>query len=98
MKKQERERIAREVEHYFDGTEHEVEVRDMGDCVVVEGSYQDFRQTRQVRLDLLDIDPCIVVGTLDRYYSPTAMKNAFGLIASEWLEARGISQGIPDFR
>lgn len=96
MKKNEKAQLLSMVEQYFAETEHEMKTQDMGDYLLVDVSYQDFRQTGRVRHDLKLLSPCIVVGDLDRYYSRYALKNAFGLMASQWLEARQISNGIPE--
>lgn len=96
MNKREAQRLLNKVEQYFKGVEHTVTTQDLGHSILVDVSYKDFRKAGQVRHDLHLLDPNIVVGELDRYYSRYALKNAFGLMAAQWLEARCIDNGIPD--
>lgn len=97
MRKQERERLVRRVEEFFNSTAHEVHTQDIGGQLLVSATYEDFITTEQMREKLMGISPAIRVGSLERIYSPLCQENALGVMVAQWMEHRAAHHGIPDF-
>lgn len=97
MKTKEKNGICKQIENYFVGVKHHVQMGMFGGCVHVDIAYEDFKPSEQVRSDLMGISPNIRVGQLERTFSSYAMRNAIDLMATQWMEHRCANGGIPDY-
>ena len=86
-----------QIEQYFGSSVLRLDISDAGAFHLVSVAYQDFNTEAQVRHDLESMNPCILVGQVDRLYSDRTRQNALDLIVSQWLDRREVRHGLPDW-
>lgn len=86
-----------QIEQYFGNCAIRIDISDIGAFHLVSVAYQDFNTEAQVRHDLESLNPCILVGQIDRLYTDRTRQNALDLIVSQWLDRREVRHNLPDW-